>query len=255
MRLLSVYRPPFVTETNEARWDDCAPSSLLMLVAAWTLGEATDRPSGAIMGQPALKRLREHMRDHLSASKQSGGLTVADAITMAAMQWPELPKLHPFTSTWADFWEHLTVDDCAAALWGNPSEVNKPASPLRRWTANDDFGHVIYVGRAKDDKAWIMDPLGSGAYRGQWVSQAQLRQFAYLDDGHLRSCIMAPIGGQSAAMRENARMTRRLHAIRADYTDQIAQLHERLKPIDEAAAAAREEALGEAAAAIAALRD
>lgn len=255
MREPAAYRPPFVTETDEARWDDCAACSMLMLVAAWTLGEATDRPSGDVMPRETLRRLREHMRDHLPAERQRGGLTVADAIAMVAAEWPDLAPLRPYRGFWSEFWALLEDEDHAAALWGNPAEVAKPASPLRRWTANDDFGHVVYVGRAKGDRAWVMDPLGSGAYRGQWVSQAQLRQYAYLDEGHLRSCLMVRIGQQSAATRTVEAWATRLAAVKARHAEEVAALQDQLVPIDEAVASARDIALGEAVAAITALRD
>jgi hypothetical protein len=34
------YHPPFVTETDEARWDDCLVCSVVMAVACATTGES-----------------------------------------------------------------------------------------------------------------------------------------------------------------------------------------------------------------------
>ena len=196
MRDPDVFRPPFVSEVDEPQWDDCVVCSTLMLVSAWTLGKVTDSPTGPVMTRPQLKVLREQMRDHLGARKQVGGLTPADAALMVHREWPWLPPLLTTPHRWDALW-HSLQNGSAAAIWGNPSDVRKPTSPLRRWTEDDDFGHCLLVLRAKDDKGWVMDPLGSGSYKGQWVPEVQLRRFAFMDADRVRSCAVVRIGGQA----------------------------------------------------------
>lgn len=247
MRLPDSYRPPFVTETDEPVWDDCVPCSIVMLVAAWTLGETTDLPTGPTMSRVRLKRLRERMRDRLPRALQGGGLRPEHAVAMVAAQWPFLPPLLTPKPTWDSLWDQLRTGS-AAALWGNPAEVRKPDSPLRRWTANDDFGHCLFVLRATATDAWVMDPLGRGAYKGQWVRAGQLKRYAYLDGERVRSCAVVTIGAQ----REAAVHAR---AIRARLLGRIDDLKAQIRPIEQVAAEARAQALAEARSAIEALED
>lgn len=199
MRDPAVFRPPFVTEVDEPVHDDCVVASGLMLVSDWTLGQVTDAPRGPVQTKRQLKRTREGMRDHLSGDKQRGGLTPADLVEMVRETWPSLPTLRTPLWTWDELWDSLSHGR-RVALWGNPADVRKPASPLRRWTHDDDFGHCIRVGpsrqRAGRSEAWVMDPLGEGRYKGQWVGRAQLRQFAFLDGEQVRSLAVVVVGGE-----------------------------------------------------------
>lgn len=256
MRLPERYRPPFVTEVDEPVHDDCVVATTFMQVAAATLGEVTDRPSGETMTKLALKRFREGMRDTLSPESQTGGLRVADAQRMVARTWPHLPHLPSFTYTFDEMWTLLENGDCVG-LWGNPAEVRKPASDLRRWTFDDSFGHDLFVLRAKDDRAWVMDPLGYGAYRGEWVPRAHLRQYAYLDDGYVRSATIAPIGGWTTAAlaaRRAAAVERDLREDKRDLAARILELEANPPDCANPVAAARERALVQARDAIDLLR-
>jgi hypothetical protein len=44
--------------------------------------------------------------------------------------------------------------------------------------AKDDYDHAVFVHTAKGERAFVMDPLGRGRYQGQWVTKADLRQYA-----------------------------------------------------------------------------
>lgn len=235
------YRPPFVTETDEARWDDCGPCSFLMLAATWTLGEVLHRPNGDHWN---LKRLRERLRNHLPADRQAGYTDMGDARAYLKAEWPFL-DLPLSRGDWWGILADLRSGEYAAVAQGNPSGA--PAdSPLRRWTGNDDFGHFIYLDRADPDRGiFVMDPLGRGDYRGQWVPTSHVRDYA--KDGVV-SVVLVPRGGETAEARTRRRMARKLSEAEAEHAAEVRTLNARitdleaqLLPVTEAAATARRE--------------
>ena len=59
---ISNYVPPFVTETDELRWDDCTVCSTLMATASATLGETVSNRNWSTMSKAELKVLRERIQ-------------------------------------------------------------------------------------------------------------------------------------------------------------------------------------------------
>lgn len=178
------YKPPFITETDEARWDDCTVCSTLMSVAAATLGEVVSAPDWSPLTKAGLKVRREKIRNWLPADKQTGPTTMADMRYAFSKEFPWLPKI-PFydeqDQTWKEVLEKL-LDGWVGVLQGNPMNVKNVNSKLRRWTNNDDFGHAIHADRARKKAdgtfdVFIMDPLGRGAYEGEWVPATEVKEF------------------------------------------------------------------------------
>jgi hypothetical protein len=196
------YKPPFVTETDEVRWDDCTVCSTLMAVASATLGEVVSKPDWSTLGDSGLKARREKIRDWLPPDKQNGSTTMTDMRYAFKKEFPwlpfEIPHYEEQKNTWQDVLLGLLDKRTVAVLLGNPSDVKDESSPLRRWTNNDDFGHAIYADHAKKGEdgsvsIFIMDPLGRGNYEGQYVSASDVRQFLW-DDGDSVKATMFPRG-------------------------------------------------------------
>ena len=123
------YRPPFVTETDEARWDDCLVCSVLMATAAWTLGETVMGNDWRPLNARELKRLREKLRNHLPADKQDGALKFADAREFVETEWPYLPPV--------EFWDvtERTWPQVVAMLgdgWVGVAAATRRTSRIRR---------------------------------------------------------------------------------------------------------------------------
>src|SRR3990167_7045274 len=93
------YRPPFVTETDEAEWSDCMVCSILMATAAWTLGETVMGNDWRPLNRLEPKRLREKLRNPLPKAQQEGALTFADARAFLAAEWPYLPPIEFYDVT------------------------------------------------------------------------------------------------------------------------------------------------------------
>jgi hypothetical protein len=177
-----MYRSPFITETNEPAFTDCQFCAGLMLVAEWTAGEAIHDRHGNTLDEAGLKRLRERIRA-LSGDTE-GGASLEDLARGIARRFPGLPPLprttastDPLRLSFDELWTKLQADHCAV-LDGNPVRVEDPKSPLRSKQAKDDYDHAVFVHAAKGEQGFVMDPLGRGRYEGQWVSKADLRQFA-----------------------------------------------------------------------------
>lgn len=204
------YRPPFITETDEARWDDCTVASTLMATAAATLGETVSKPDWSHLNKQGLKWRREAIRNELPADKQTGPTSMADMRYAFGRFFPWLPAI-PFydeqRNTWSEFKAAL-LSGSVCVLQGNPNKVKNTKSGLRRWTNNDDYQHAIYVDRARTKKDgsvefWVMDPLGSGTYKGQWIPEVELKQFT---DIHVGTYIKANLfvrGGWRTKKRLN----------------------------------------------------
>ena len=247
-----LYRPPFTTETDEPTWDDCNPCSFLMLAASWTAGECLYKPTG---DRWDLKRLRERLRNYLPADKQRGPLDMADARAYLKAEWPFL-DLPMSRSDWPAILTDLRNGHSAVAQ-GNPSGA-PDGSPLRRWTTNDDFGHFIFLDRADSRGIFVMDPLGRGAYDGEWVPPWHVR--AYAKDGVV-NIITVKRGSETAEARTRRRAATMLASTVSDYTSTITSLNARITdlqaaliPIEDAVAAEHERTITAAVAAVEGLR-
>jgi hypothetical protein len=178
------FKPPFITETDEVKWDDCTVCSTLMAVSAATLGEVTKRKDWSDLDSKGLKARREKIRNWLPAEKQTGPTTMEDMRFAFGKEFPWLPSVPLFEEQsliWREVIDRLLANGVGVLL-GNPKNVANEASHLRRWTNNDDFGHAIYADRARKNAdgtvdIFIMDPLGSGAYDGEWVPATEVKEF------------------------------------------------------------------------------
>jgi hypothetical protein len=224
--LVKDYKPPFITETDEKEWDDCTVCSTLMAVASATLGEVTSAPDWSDLGPAGLKVRREKIRNHLPADKQKGGLTNADMVVAFEKEFPWLPTL-PVWSAQKNTWEETVkslLGSGVAVLNGNPAAVTNVNSKLRRWTNNDKFNHAILAERARraPDQSvdfFIMDPLGSGKYDGEWVPAQEVRQFIFKEAGGV---VQATIFKRGAW----AKSAERVAALSADLADAKARLQQ-----------------------------
>lgn len=188
---MASYRVLHASEVDEPVHEDCLPCSIFMLAQAATEGEGTSRLStGREIGRRAIKRIREQMRNKVP--DQDGGMPHALGRRMLLAQWPNIPWDDKLTSKpipFEQFWDEVRRGVRVANVMGNPSEVKKPESTLRKWTINDNFGHSIFWGAATADKALLYDPLAPypsdpDANRpGAWVPKADLKQFLWLKDG------------------------------------------------------------------------
>ena len=110
--------------------------------------------------------------------------------------------------------------------------------------AKDDYDHAVFIHTAKGERAFVMDPLGRGRYRGQWVPRADLRQFASLFTTTSGSpyCAIVKRGEQSRVERLRRQMREHVRDVRVE-----------LVTARNAAATARAQALRDASRAIAAV--
>lgn len=180
------YVPPFVTETDEKNWDDCTVCSTLMATAAATTGETVSNKNWRPKNSKQLKRLRERIRNHLGPGNQTGGTTMADMRVAFKAEYPWLPKIPSYVeqqNTWKKARNSL-LSGWGGVYMGNPALVTNKNSGLRRWTNNDNFGHAIWVDRARETASgtyefYVMDPLGSGSYDGEWIAEEDLSEFTW----------------------------------------------------------------------------
>jgi hypothetical protein len=221
-------------------------------------------PSGNYLGPRALKILREGMRNKLPADRQVGGLGPQDTREMIAKTWPWLPPVQQPVLAFDVLWERLGKG-YAYSVSGNPSEVKKELSKLRKWTYNDDFGHEIMALRTNKagDRVHIFDPLAPAGHKGSWVPKSEFRQFLYMRDGNVLYATQVKIGDQSPEARMQAKKNaqivrierannllvtsiREKHAKEVDeLNDNILELSQQIMPIDEAYQNGRDDVLAE----------
>jgi len=242
------YGTPFITETDEPAFTDCQFASGLMLVAEWTEGEAIHDRHGNTHDAVGLKRLRERIR--VLSGDTEGGASLEDLARGIARRFPDLPPLprttapvEPLRLTFDELWTRLQTARCAV-LDGNPIKVTDPRSPLRSMQAKDDYDHAVFLHAAKDNRAFVMDPLGRGHYQGAWVPKADLRQFAsrFTTASGSPYCAVVERGQQSSVER-----------VRRQVQEQFRSLRCELATARAAVTTARAQALQDAARAIAAV--
>lgn len=220
------YRPAFITETDELRWDDCTVCSTLMATATATLGETVSSRDWRPLGRAQLKSLREKIRNHLPADKQAGATSMADMRYAFGKEYPWLPEI-PFydeqNSKWGDFIDSLLRFKKVYVVMGNPALVDNANSRLRRWTNSDDFGHAIYADHAIKSggivKVFIMDPLGRGEYDGEYVPENELKQFTWTYGAGFVKASGFPRGGWSRAARNAPLLIEKLRRVQEDLLD------------------------------------
>jgi hypothetical protein len=245
---VTTYRTPFITETNEPRFTDCQFCAGLMLVADWTDGEAIADRHGNTLDAAGLKALRERIRT-LSGDTE-GGASLDTLALGIARRFPDLPPLprttasgDPLVLTFDELWAKLQGGHCAV-LDGNPIRVEDPSSPLRSMQANDDYDHAVFLHAARQDAAFVMDPLGRGTYQGRWVLKDDLRQLA--------SRFVTPSGAPYVALVRRGHQSS-VALLRRTLTAQIKAAEAELATARAGIATARARALDDAVTAIRAL--
>jgi hypothetical protein len=237
------YRPAFVTETDQHPWRDCLWASAAMLLDKWTNGDVVRTHqqlrtlSGDTKGGSTLKDL------HVAFAKL--GFSTPDSLQGDRLTWSQLlsrlqrgagavvlgdyGKLPRHFGRWDyGFWKGLPVDGKPAA----PKPAPKPAATAAgKATAKPKprpDNHAVYIERydPRHGRVWLMDPLASGAWKGEWISVRSLKRFAWSSGGHVYAVttpVAAPapftgvrIGGASVNLSPGAvTATWQLHAPRS----------------------------------------
>jgi hypothetical protein len=168
--------PHFVTETNDAKWDDCEWASAAMLIEKWT-GDQIDR-----------RALRA------AAYVASGASSLGDVARGTANMLGLHLRFSPDGGdpmTWGMLLTRLAR--------GGGAVLEGAYSRMPRWFQRWDrkfaasgpakSGHAVYVERyePRRGRVWLMDPLGQGDYRGEWISVWDLRRFAAFSRGLVRA--------------------------------------------------------------------
>ncbi len=169
------YRPAFVTETDTSPWQDCLWASGAMLLDKWTSGE--------------VKVTRQKLRA-LSGDRQ-GGSTLA-ALQAAYAKVGITLRYSPNGGariTWSQLLGQLQKG-AGAVLLGDDSKLPRWYGrwdvPFWKATGEGD-NHAVYIERydRSRGRVWLMDPLGQGNWRGEWISVAALRRYAWTSGGAL----------------------------------------------------------------------
>ncbi len=179
-RPLPGYHPRFVTETDERPMIDCLWASGAMLIAKWTNGDI----------HPTHQRLRSLSGDRTRGSN-------LDDLKIAYRKLGINLKFSP------DGGNRITFSGLLRRLaHGAGAVVLGDYSRLPRWYGRWDYGfwtltkkekkkdrsadnHAMYVERfdRRRGRVWVMDPLGRGNYRGEWMSAYALRRFIWSSGG------------------------------------------------------------------------
>lgn len=165
----------FITQRDEAVWNDCTVCSVLMSLGFATLDAIFLKADRTVMTAAEVKTMRERLR--ALTGDTTGGTSIEDLMigTEKMFPWMDVRCEHLQLSTIEARWEA----GWSGAIQGNPSAVTNASSPLRRWTNNDNFGHAVKAGpmHSTGTKVLVQDPLGFGTYTGQWVLLTEVRQF------------------------------------------------------------------------------
>lgn len=164
--------PHFVTETNDRKWDDCEWASAAMLIERWT-GERADR-----------RALRA------AANVPKGGSSLKDVARGMAVMLDLHLRFSPNGGdpmTWRQLLARL-ADGGGAVIEGAYSRMPRW---YRRWdrkfaaSGPVKSAHAVYVERyePRRGRVWLMDPLGQGDYRGEWISVSALEYYSYTSRG------------------------------------------------------------------------
>jgi hypothetical protein len=174
-RPLPGYRPVFVTETDTRPWTDCLWASAAMLADKWTNGEI---------------RLTHGELRRLSGDEHGGSSFAEMQVAFRKLGLPfSLNANGDSTLTWGALLARLR-NGAGAVVLGDDSE-------LPRWYGRWDYrfwrkegeedNHAVYVERYdhRRGRVWIMDPLARGPWKGEWISVAALRRFAWFKGGRV----------------------------------------------------------------------
>lgn len=197
-RPLPGYRPDFATQRDEGPSNDCLWSSGAMLLDKWTNGDV----------------IRTHQQLRRLSGDRKGGSDFDDLRRAYAKLGFKL-TFSPDGGeriTWSKLLRRLS-QGAGAVVLGDYSE-------LPRWYGRWDYGfwrltkkekakadnHAMYIERydRKRGRVWLMDPLGVGDWKGEWISVRALRRFVWSRGGALYVAVTptakaAPFSGVTLA--------------------------------------------------------
>jgi hypothetical protein len=177
------YTPRFVWQ----RHDNCLWAAGTMLVDKWSHGRLRTnqwelrRASGDKKGGSSLNDLRKGFARAI-------GIKLAIPGWGGSMRWWQL----------LDRLEH----GGGAILIG---EYNRMPAHFSRWSpsyaARKQSSHAVYVERydRRNGRVWIMDPLGPGGWRGEWIPVEDLHRFADIQKGVVQAVTTTPRRKPTAA--------------------------------------------------------
>ena len=178
-RPLPGYRPAFVTETDEHPWTDCLWASGAMLLDKLTNGRVT----------------RTHQELRSLARDNGVGSALGDLDAAYARLGIDL-RFSPDGGeriTWPQLLRRL-AHGAGAVLLGDDSKLPRRYGRWDRsfWTlakdeADTKDNHAVYIERydRRRGRVWLMDPLARAGWKGEWISVAALRRFAWSHGGAL----------------------------------------------------------------------
>jgi hypothetical protein len=183
------YTPRFVTQTDEAPpWDDCLWASAAMLLDKWTHGRI----------QVDRQRLRRASGDF------TAGSSFADLGRAVSRMYGWRPRSSPSGGdrmTWNDLLQRL-ADGGGAIVAG---DYRRLGYPYIRWSLSYALnpraaGHAMYIESydAVRERLWLMDPLGRGSYRGEWVAASRIHSFVW-KSGKFIQAVATPAPPASSA--------------------------------------------------------
>jgi hypothetical protein len=159
--------PRFVTETDvDPPWTGCA-----FAAGAMWLDD---------IGEP---RVRWQTVASRASSPQNGAMIgeIAEALGDLAGRRIRYSPGGGDDLTWRALVERLR-DGAGAVLFGSYGKIGEPYIRWdRRFAARADDGHAVFLDRLSADgqEVFLMDPLGRGGYRGEWVPLQRVAAFAW----------------------------------------------------------------------------
>lgn len=186
------YRPSFVTQTDEpSPWGDCVWASASMFLDSWTRGKI--RPERETLRKIAGQAEDEpsNMTDFARGARRMLGLDVrfspngGDPMTFKDLLYRLENGGSALVSGWySDLPEYYTRWDRKFAAKGRTSS-----------------GHAMFVTdyQPSRGRVWLMDPLGRGKYKGEWLPVSALQSFVWINSRGLITVAAtpAPKGGST----------------------------------------------------------
>lgn len=174
-RPLPGHRPTFVTETDTRPWKDCLWASAAMLADKWTNGEI---------------RLTHGELRRLSGDESGGSSFVEMQVAFRKLGLPfELNGNGDSTLTWDALLARLR-NGAGAVVLGDDGDLPRRFGrwDLKFWKKEgEEDNHAVYVEQydRRRGRVWMMDPLARGPWKGEWISVAALRRFAWFKGGRV----------------------------------------------------------------------
>lgn len=178
---MALYSPVFVTETDEPNWTDCTWSSGLMF--ANKAKADAGHPNGPY---PATRMEREALR--VASGDRTGGSSLYDLRLGISNRYHWTFALTAIS--WASFMARMKRGDGAV---GQGLYSTLPAH-WQRWdthfasTGSRSYHAMYFQGHDRAGNQhigpdgvltdlFVMDPLGRGTYRGEWIPVSAAKKF------------------------------------------------------------------------------